>query len=198
MTGNLCLPNFREKQTSFSGRGQKQTFPAQEIIITIFLLHFNRLYGIKGVSLCANAKNGKIVSFRSSERGGHRLKAALERVAWFARERPARAGRFLRRYRRSSACFQHECGWYRGRFAFRPWFWGGRAFLLPKGGLYGTEAGYLPPLRRHGNCDRKTARRGLRIRKIRNYRAIWDKAISRHLPKLWHCHPLLCRRPRNT
>jgi len=53
-------------------------------IILIFLLHFNIFCGIKRVS--ANAKNGKIVSFRSAERGGHRLKAALERVAWFARE----------------------------------------------------------------------------------------------------------------
>ena len=46
-----------------------------------------------------NAKSGKITCFRFSERGGHRLKAALKRVVWFARERPLRGGRLFRRYR---------------------------------------------------------------------------------------------------
>ena len=98
-------------------------------IILIFLLHFNMFYAIKEVSV--NVRNGKIASFRSAERGGHRLKAALECVAWFAREQ-------LWRHRRPPAVIgaecpraARECGWYRGRVAFRPSFVGGKAFLLP-------------------------------------------------------------------
>ena len=75
-------------------------------------------------------KNGKIVSFRLAERGGHRLKAALKRVTWFAREQ-------LWRHRRPPAVigarvrvFKRECGWYRGRVAFRPSFVGWKAFLF--------------------------------------------------------------------
>ena len=72
-------------------------------IILIFLLHFNIFCGIKRVS--ANAKNGKIASFRLAERGGHRLKAALERVAWFAREQ-------LWRHRRLRPPLSgHECAY---------------------------------------------------------------------------------------
>ena len=38
-------------------------------------------------------RTGKWRVCGASERGGHRLKAAPARAAWFARERPARAGR---------------------------------------------------------------------------------------------------------
>ena len=38
-----------------------------------------------------------------AERGGHRLKAALARVAWFAQERPVRAGRMPTVIRAASA-----------------------------------------------------------------------------------------------
>ena len=47
--------------------------------------------------------------------------------------RPVRAGRCLLRYGSESARFGwagRECGWYRGRLAFRPCLWGRRAFLL--------------------------------------------------------------------
>ena len=82
------------------------------------LLLFLYCYGISIFS--PNAGNGKIASFHLSERDGHRLKAAPKCVAWFARERLWRHRRHARRYRGKSACFSHECGWYRGRFAFRP------------------------------------------------------------------------------
>ncbi len=40
-----------------------------------------------------SAWNGKIACLRSQEKAGHRLRACLGRVAWFARERPRRRGR---------------------------------------------------------------------------------------------------------
>ena len=65
-------------------------------------------------------KNGKIAFFSIRE-GRRRLKTAPGvRLAWFARERSARAERSLHRYRSMSARRWREYGWYRGRFAFRP------------------------------------------------------------------------------
>ena len=71
-------------------------------IIRFSLLLFNLYCDIKVFS--ANAKNGKIACWHISERGGHRLKAALVCVAWFARERPVRAGRRALRYGAKSVC----------------------------------------------------------------------------------------------
>ena len=88
----------------FADKGaKKQIVRHTTSIILIFLLLFNMFCGIKRVS--ANAKNGKIASFRLAERGGHRLKAALERVAWFAREQ-------LWRHRRPRPPLSgHECAY---------------------------------------------------------------------------------------
>ena len=50
-----------------------------------------------------NALNGKIACLRIQERGGHRLKVAPMRVAWFAQEQSVRAERFYpHRYRGKS------------------------------------------------------------------------------------------------
>ena len=74
-----------------------------------------------------------------AERGGHRLKAAPMCVPWFARERPVRAGR------RPTVIgvqvrTQYECGWYRGRFAFRPSLWGRRAFYFRRAEVVAPHA----------------------------------------------------------
>ncbi len=76
--------------------------------------------------------NGKIACLRVSEKGGHRLKAVPARVAWFARERPVRAGRLTAVIRSQVRIFGYECGWYRGRIAFRPKAVGRRAFLFAR------------------------------------------------------------------
>ena len=71
-------------------------------IIKFSLLLFNLYCDIKVFS--ANAKNGKIACWHTAERGGHRLKAAPVCVAWFARERPVRAGRCALRYGAKRVC----------------------------------------------------------------------------------------------
>ena len=78
---------FMEKTSFFAGLAS---------IIVSGDLQYKKICGIYTFS--TNAKSGKITCFRFSERGGHRLKAALKRVVWFARERPLRGGRLFRRY----------------------------------------------------------------------------------------------------
>lgn len=78
-----------------------------------------------------SAWNGKIACLRSQEKAGHRLRACLGRVAWFARERPRRRGRRAPPLSgaRVRAGKLREGGWYRGRVAFRPHGWT-RGFFL--------------------------------------------------------------------
>ena len=77
-----------------------------------------------------NAQIGKIAGLQIAERGGRRLKAALSCAAWFAQERPLRGGRVFRRYRKRVRIAEYECGWYRGRLAFRPKESGAEGFFV--------------------------------------------------------------------
>ena len=88
-------------------------------------------------------KKGKIASLRLPERGGHRLRAAPERVAWFAPERPWRQGRPARRYRVLSARAPRRgnAGGTAEGLPFVPNQLGGKAFLL-----------HRSPPSRHGSC----------------------------------------------
>lgn len=49
---------------------------------------------------------------------------------------PSRRERFSLRYWVLSVCFLQKFGWYRGNFAFRPLFWGGKLFLYPMAALF--------------------------------------------------------------
>ena len=80
-----------------------------------------------------NALNGKIACLRVQERGGHRLKVAPMRVAWFAQERSVRAERFYPPPLSGGKVYAiglRKCGWYRGRLAFRPNSFGMRGIFL--------------------------------------------------------------------
>ena len=79
-----------------------------------------------------SAWNGKIACLRSQEKAGHRLKACLDRVACSPGSGPGDGDGRPRRYR-GQKCVQnmYECGWYRGRVAFRPHGWT-RGFFLSR------------------------------------------------------------------
>ena len=93
------------------------------------LLQSGKIYVI---NTSISAMNRKIASFRSAERGGHRLKAALGRVAWFAWERLWRYRRSTLRYR-GAECPRKPRGNAGGTaegLPFVPVVWERRAFLF--------------------------------------------------------------------
>ncbi len=70
-----------------------------------------------------------------AEMDGHRLKAVLMCVAWFARERPARAGRWFRRYRKKVRAYGTNAGGTAEGLPFVPMFWEERLFCLSLEGI---------------------------------------------------------------
>ena len=65
-----------------------------------------------------------------AEMDGHRLKAVLMCVAWFARERPVRTGRWFRRYRKRVRTVRANAGGTAEGLPFVPVMWGRRAFIF--------------------------------------------------------------------